>query len=252
MKKLLSVLVILLLVAGCGQKEIKSLSDELLFDNRIVLGVSPDYPPFQSLNNKGEVIGFERDMMEELVKIINRNNNLTLTTEYKQMSFEMIISAIHTRQVDVGMSGFTYSEDRDAIFSHPFFDSEQIAIVKEDSPITKLSELENKRIGVGLGTTGEEAVNKIPGVKVTTSEYPIMFSALQNGSLDVIVSDLIVGNNYIEEYGFRRLEESIASEEMMLLFREDLIFLEDETNKAIDEFIKTEKYMELREKWGLQ
>ena len=146
MKKILLVISLVLLISGCAVSEPTSLVDELLYDDRIVVGVSPDYPPFQYLNNKGEVVGFEVDLLREIVDIVNRNNDLNLEIEYRQMSFEMLISAIHTRQVDIGSSGFTYSPDRDAVFSETFFDSEQIAIVDKDSDIETLKDLENKRI----------------------------------------------------------------------------------------------------------
>lgn len=251
MKRIL-VLVIALLLSGCAIKEPQSLQDELLYDNRIVVGVSPDYPPFQYLNNKGEVVGFEVDLFKELVNIINRNHGLELEVEYRQMAFEMLISSIHTRQVDVGSSGFTYSPDRDGVFSHTFFNSEQIVIVDKDSDIKSIEDLEGKRIGANLGSTGEEAVKGIPGVKITNSEYTIMFTALKSNSLDAVVSDLEVGNQFMKELDLTRLDEPLLVEENKLLFRHDLKYLEDAFNEAIDEFINSPSYQELLEKWGLE
>lgn len=252
MKKLLIIALMLLTLIGCKSSEVNSLEDELLYDYKIVAGVSPDYPPFQSINNKGEVIGFEPDLLKEVVEIINKNNDLDLEIEYRQMAFEMLVSSIHTRQVDVGSSGFTYSKDRDASFSETFFNSEQIVIVNKDSDIKKLSDLENKKVGVGLGTTGETAIKDIKNIKLTNSEYPIMFSALKSGSLDAVVSDLVVGNNYIKELDLKRLEEPVAIEEMKMIFRHDLKYLQKEFDKAILEFIETEKYQQLKKKWGLE
>lgn len=251
MKKYILISLVLLVLSGCTKVEVTSLEDELLYSNKLVVGVSPDYPPFQSINNKGEVIGFEPDLLADIVEIINRNNNLDLEIEYRQMAFEMLVSAIHTRQVDVGSSGFTYSEDRDATFSHTFFNSEQIIIVNQDSDIKTIKDLENKKVGVGLGTTGEEAVIEIKDIKITNSEYPIMFTALKSGSLDAVVSDLVVGNNYIKEMDLVRLKEPIAIEEMKMIFRHNLKYLDKEFNKAIDEYVASEQYEQLKEKWGL-
>lgn len=251
MKKIIITIILTITLVACGQTQVSSLQDELLYDYKIVAGVSPDYPPFQSINNKGEVIGFEPDILADLVKIINRNNDLDLEVEYRQMAFEMLVSAIHTRQVDIGSSGFTYSEDRDATFSKTFFNSEQIIITNPDSDIKTIKDLEGKKVGVGLGTTGEEFIINIKDIKLTNSEYPIMFSALKSGSLDAVVSDLVVGNNYIEEMGFIRLAEPVAIEEMKMIFRHDLKFLDKEFDKAIEEYVKSQDYKDLKEKWGL-
>ncbi len=79
-----------------------------------------------------------------------------------------------------------------------------------------------------------------------------MFTALKSGSLDAVVSDLVVGNNYIKEMNLKRLEEPIATEEMKMIFRHNLKFLDKEFNKAIDEYVASSKYAQLKEKWGLE
>ncbi len=252
MKKIAIVLLNLMFMVGCSVSEPQSLVDELLYNDRIVAGVSPDYPPFQYLNNKGDVVGFEVDLLKEIVELVNRNNNLNLEIEYRQMSFEMLISAIHTRQVDIGSSGFTYSPDRDAVFSETFFDSEQIAIVDSKSDIKTLSDLEGKNIGANLGSTGEAAAKEIPGAKITNSDYTLMFTALKSNSLDAVVSDLVVGNEFIKELGLKRLDEPLEVEENKFIFRHDLKFLDKEFDKAIIEYVESEAYYELLEKWGLQ
>lgn len=252
MKKILILMILVLSVTACGKVEPKSLTDELLYDYKIVAGVSPDYPPFQSINNQGEVIGFEPDLLSDLVKIVNRNNGLDLEIEYRQMAFEMLVSAIHTRQVDLGSSGFTYSPDRDATFSNTFFDSQQIIIVNQGSDIKTIDDLKGKKVGVGLGTTGEESIIDIEDIIITNSEYPIMFTALKSGSLDAVVADLVVGNNYIKEMGFVRVSEPIANEEMKIIFRHNLKFLNVEFDKAILEYVESVEYQNLKEKWGLE
>lgn len=252
MKKIFSIMLVIVFLVGCSQKAPESFLDELLYDNRIVAGVSPDYPPFQYLNNKGEVEGFEVDVLKEVVNIINEKHGLDLEIEYRVMAFEMLVSSIHTRQVDIGSSGFTWAPDRDAVFSTSFFDSEQIIIVKEDSDIYTVEDLKNKRIGAGLGSTGEAVVKDIEGVKITNSDYPLMFTALNSKSLDAVVSDKVVGNEFIKEMNLRRLDEVLDSEATMFLYRHNLVYLENEMNAAIEELLDSAKYQEILEKWGLQ
>ena len=48
MKKYILISLVLLILSGCTKVEVTSLEDELLYSNKLVVGVSPDYPPFQS------------------------------------------------------------------------------------------------------------------------------------------------------------------------------------------------------------
>ena len=77
----------------------------------IVIGISPDYPPFDDLTTSGELTGFDYDMGEWLFNWLDENG-YNYTHEWKQMSFDTIISGIQADQVDLGISGFTYDKDR--------------------------------------------------------------------------------------------------------------------------------------------
>ena len=71
----------------------------------IIIAMSPDYPPFDDLTTSGDLTGFDYDMGEWVFTWLNENG-YSYTHEWKQMSFDTIISAIQTDQVDLGISGF--------------------------------------------------------------------------------------------------------------------------------------------------
>ena len=88
MKKLLSVVLVMLLavgMTGCGSSS--NGKTELL------IGVSPDYPPYESYNNKKEMVGFDIDMTKELVKIMNKNGG-NYSYKFKALSFDAISSSL--------------------------------------------------------------------------------------------------------------------------------------------------------------
>ena len=74
----------------------------------ILIGISPDYPPFDDLTTDGQLTGFDYDMGEWLFTWLNENG-YNYKHEWKQMSFDTIISSIQTDQIDLGISGFTYA-----------------------------------------------------------------------------------------------------------------------------------------------
>lgn len=267
MKKLLIILLgSLLILAGCGTPKASSsgsgngsgnatgaeFTNELLTSGKLIVGTSPDYPPYESLNTNGEIEGFDIDMIREVVAIINSKHGTNLTVEFKQMDFNTIIGALQAKQVDAGLSAFTYDPERDVIFSTPYLTSKQVVVVNADSNITTVADLEGKKLAAGLGTTGEAAAKEIPGATVTNpGDYQMMFVALEAGQIDAVVCDEAVADNYVREKGFVKLAETLIDEENSIIIDNKNTELAKVINEAIEEFTKSTKYEELKEKWNL-
>ena len=220
MKKLLSVVLVMLLavgMTGCGSSS--NGKTELL------IGVSPDYPPYESYNNKKEVVGLDVDA---------------------------ISSSITSDQVDLGISGFTYHKEwKNILWSHAYNTSEQIALVKGDSTFSKVSDLEGKKIGAQLGATGVDAAKSIKGATVTTvKDAKILVETLKSGGLDAVVLDGAVAENYAKNAGLKMIDEPLMKEENMVITKKGNDKLMKDVNKAVDEFVKSDKYNELKTKWG--
>ncbi|MFV0394151.1 MAG: transporter substrate-binding domain-containing protein [Coprobacillaceae bacterium] len=244
--KLLVVCTMAFAMVGCGGGDSSDDTTTLL------IGISPDYPPYESLNNNNEMEGFDIDMVDELVKIMNENGG-NYKAEFKQMSFDTIVSAVNTSQVDLGISGFTYDEERDVAWSEAYNDSKQVALVNPDSDIKTVDDLKGKTIGAQLGATAETAANDIEGAKVTAvSDVKVLIETLKTGGLDAVILDYAVAKNYQENAGFVMIDESLLDEENFIITNksgnEDLL---KDVNAAIEKFIASDKYLELKEKWGV-
>lgn len=242
--KLTVICVMVITFVGCGGSK----SDT----TTILIGISPDYPPFESLNNNNEMEGFDIDMVEELVRIMNENGG-NYDREFRQMGFETIVTAINTGQVDLGISGFTYDEKRDVAWSSPYNDSKQVALVNADSEIKTTDDLKGKSIGVQLGSTAEVAVKEIENVIVrAVADVKILIETLKAGGIDAIVLDEAVARSYQENAGFVMIDEALLDEQNYIIAKktgsEELMH---DLNAAIEQFIASQKYTELKEKWGI-
>ena len=85
-------------------------------NGQLVVGISPDYPPYESIV-EGEMVGFDIDMATELGKILG------VEIVYEQMDFTNIVDAVNLGQVDVGIAGFTYNPERQVLFSDYYLKS---------------------------------------------------------------------------------------------------------------------------------
>ena len=117
----------------------------------LTVATSPDFPPFESLENN-EIVGIEVDIMNLI------SEDLGMPVKYEQMDFDSVIPGVQTGKFDVGMSGITVTEDRqkNCDFTDPYFLASQAIVVTADSPITCKADLEGKKISVQTGTTAEE------------------------------------------------------------------------------------------------
>lgn len=247
MKKLfkgLLVAAMALTMTACGEGESGSNEQKLL------IGISPDYAPYESLNTDGEMEGFDIDMTKELINIMNENGG-NYTYEFKQMSFDTISTSLMAKQIDLGISGFTMHDDWDVLWSNKYNDSKQVALVSEDSSIQTVKDLEGKKIGAQLSATGEACANDIKDAKVTTvTDVKVLVETLKSGGVDAVILDYAVAKNYDSQDAYRMIDEALLEEENLIIANKDSQELMDDVNKALDEFIKSDKYTELKEKWG--
>ena len=238
--KLLLVSVMAFVMAGCSGSK----------DNTILIGISPDYAPYESLDGD-EMVGFDIDMTKELFKIMQDNGEY-YEYEFKQMSFDAISTSITSDQIDLGISGFTYHDDwKNVIWSDKYNDSKQVALVAGDSSITTVGDLNGKNIGAQLATTGEMCAKDIEGANVNSvKDVKVLIETLNSGGIDAVIIDEAVAQNYAKDNKYKMLDESLLDEENLIIAKKGNEDLMKAINKALKEFMSSDKYEELKTKWG--
>jgi len=215
--------------------------------NVLKIGTSPDYPPFESQDENGKMIGFDIDLMNSLAELMEQE------IEFTALDFSVIISSLNSGQVDLGVSGFTYSPDRDVLFSEPYYMSAQALVVKTGSEIVSLDELKNSRIAAQMGSTGEAAVlEAFPGAEIISlDDYMVGFEMLKSGQTEAVVCDLGVAQKFNGQKEFTMLEEFLSREEMSIIVKKGNDEMMKRINDAIIAFKKTPEYQDLLKKWEL-
>ena len=221
---------------------------QLLKKGSLVIGTSPDYPPYESLEN-GKLVGFDIELFEAV------GAALGLKVEWSQMNFDNILVAVPAGQVDIGVSGFTFSEERakNLLFNKvPYLKTAQVAFVQADSPIKSVQDFPGRSFYAGLGTTGEAALKEIEGVKINnTMDYQIAFEMLSRGQLDGIVCDVAVGEGYMKAMNLRAIAPPLVDEENFIITRKGNEKLVEAIDAELAKIMQTEVYENLRQKFGL-
>jgi polar amino acid transport system substrate-binding protein len=189
--------------AGAKKESTGTYADKLIRPGTLTIGTSPDYPPYESLEGD-KLVGFDVELMEAVAA------SMGLKADWNQMSFDSILIALHGGQIDVGVSAFTWTQEREdsgTLFSIPSLKSAQVAFVMENSPIKSGADFPGHHFYAGLGTTGEAALNDL-GIdfKLSNSmDNQIAFTLLQQGQIDGVVCDVAVGEGYMRAMDYTPL-----------------------------------------------
>ncbi|KUK07866.1 MAG: ABC-type amino acid transport system, periplasmic component [Caldanaerobacter subterraneus] len=242
------------MVSGCGSKF--NTVDQIKQKGVIVMGTSADFPPFEFHKVEGgkdEIVGFDIDIANAIAK------KLGVKLEIKDMDFKGLIPALQAGRVDMVIAGMTPTAERkkSVDFSDLYYDSRQVVVVKNDSPISKFDDLKGKTVAVQIGTTSEEAAKKIPDVKLKQlNRVSDEFMDLQNGRCDAIVVEDTVAKAYLKEY-----------KDMKILYMDEINDVEngsavavakgnksllDVVNEVIKELKQSGEYDKLVDKWFKQ
>lgn len=110
-KILLICLSVLLSIAGCK----KSCSRDNADDTALKIGTNANFPPFESVNEKGELVGFDI----ELGRIIGEK--MGRPVEFKEFDFDALLVALDKGQIHLILSGMSITSSRlDAIAMVPY------------------------------------------------------------------------------------------------------------------------------------
>ena len=167
MRKLLSGIAFLsLLITGCSNSYQKDSSRLDLIKERgeLICGVSGKIPGFSFLGINGEYKGLDVDICKSFAAGILGDSN---KIQYRPLTAAERFTAIKTGEIDILSRNTTFTLSRDSSggnglsFAPVVFYDGQGLMVKKESNISNIEDLQNKSICVGSGTTTEQNINDV-------------------------------------------------------------------------------------------
>ena len=190
---ILAVIMMLGLLTGCGKKGITV--KDIQKAGELVVATSPDFPPFENLEN-GEVVGIEIDLLNIICE------KLGVKLKIEQMNFDSVLPGIQAGKFDLGASGISVTPEREknVLFTDPYCLAAQAIVVTADSPITCKADLEGKAVSVQTGTTAESFC-MANGYAVSSFEANSdAQTALTSGKVDAWVIDDLTAADMVAVY----------------------------------------------------
>lgn len=162
-----------------------------------VVGTDAAYAPFESQNDKGEIVGFDIDVVTAVAQ------KAGIEVKFVNTPWEGIFNTLAQGDRDFLVSAITITDERKQTmdFSNPYFDASQLIAVRENSKVAKFDDLKKLKVGVQTGTTGDEVVTKLLGKNSTNvkrfESTPLALQELQAGGVDAVVADNGVVAHYV-------------------------------------------------------
>ena len=236
-----------LFTQNCSKEKPDAFS-RIMKEKKLLVGTDATYPPFESKDDTGNLVGYDIDLMDEIC------DKLGVRCEYVVVPFDGIVSSLNSEKYDAIISSFTITSEREKVidFSKPYYQASQSISVRLDrQDINSLTDLKGKKIGVQLGTTGELLAKKVEGAEIVSFDnIGAAFLDLENGKLDAIVNDKPTSQRIIAFRGNAKIVGTdLSSENYGIAVRKGEKRLLDAINNSLTSLELSGKLEDLNKKW---
>lgn len=228
MRKIILLIFMLFLLVGCGKN-----------NNEIVMVTEAGFAPYEYYDS-GEIVGVDIDIAKEIAKEMGKELVI------KDVSFDSIINEVKTGKADFGAAGISYSEERaeEVDFSINYSISKQIVIVKDNSSITNINDIGNKKIAVQLGSIADTYVtdNYKNANIIRQKKYLAAIEDLKSNKVDAVVMDELPAKEIINSNsGLKILDGSLTNDSYGMIVKKGNSEMLSVINKVLDRLIQEGK-----------
>lgn len=171
----------------------------------IIVGSDTTYPPFETVNEVGEIVGFDVDVVNAVCEKIN------CVPEFKTYAWDGIVAAIGAgsfTDFDMVASGVSITPERDetADFSEPYLVVNQAITTRvADEALTEAdfsAEGSELLLGAQLGTTNADLGRDLVGdARLRTyDDFNSAVLALLQGDVDGVIIDGVTADAFANQH----------------------------------------------------
>lgn len=255
MLKKISLLILFVLlsttvITACGNKNETTL-EKVQRTKEMTFAMTGAYPPFNFINEDGELQGFDIDIANALAE------KLGAEAVPKTTLWDGIVAGLQGKRFDtiIGSMAITEEREEQVGFTEPYYIDGAQLFVTEDSTISGIEDIGDGTIGIVTGTTFQDfLINdmniKESNIKQFESDVDNIKS-LEMGRIDGLVTAKLVGMNGAKNYeaSIKPAGEPLYEERCAIAVRkedEDLLLA---LNKALQEIKEDGTYADISKKW---
>ncbi len=130
--------------------------DDIISKNLITVATDANWPPLSFLNDNNQMEGFDVDVARGIA------HRLGVDIRFVTPSWDKIVAGNWKRNWDVHVGSMKPGDDRGGklVFPAVYYFTPALIAVHQDSATTRISQLNGKRVGAGIGTSFELYLQK--------------------------------------------------------------------------------------------
>ena len=264
MKKHIFAMAVVTLAAGSAFAQAGDTLAKIKSSGSVTLGVRESSGLSYTLGN-GKYVGFHTEMAEHIISDIRKQLGLAaLETKYQPVTSQNRIPLVTNGTVDLECGSTTNNATRqkDVAFAVTTYVEEVRMVVKANSGIASIKDLNGKSVATTTGTTSVQTLRKneraggIDFKEVYGKDHADSFLLLETGRADAFVMDgSILAANISKSKNpadFKIVGEVLSVEPIACMLRKD----DPAYKKAVDDSIKRQiadgSLAKLYDKWFMQ
>ena len=237
--------------SGCANDQQAVSSGEQGQRPVLKVGMDASYPPFGSQDSaSNDYVGFDVDIIKAIGEVEGFDVSIS------NRAFDGLIPALQSRDIDVAINDITITDERkkNVDFTERYYIAGLGVVVKADNDTIKTAkDLEGKKLGVSIGSTGEEAARKIPGADVCVfNAINEAFLEVQNGGVDAVINDIPTNEYYVSHTNNKNVrvaEVALTQEDLGIAVLKGNTEVLQKLNDGLATIKKNGKFREIYQKW---
>ncbi|HHV7262153.1 TPA: lysine/arginine/ornithine ABC transporter substrate-binding protein [Haemophilus influenzae] len=215
----------------------------------LTFAMEPSYPPFETTNEKGEIIGFDVDVANAICQEIQA------TCKFKSEAFDALIPNLKAKRFDAAISAIDITDARakQVLFSDAYYDSTASYVALKG----KMTLESAKNVGVQNGSTLQQYT-----VAETKQYSPKSYANLQSAILDLksgridiifgdtaVLSDMISKEPEIQFIGEKVTNKKYFGNGLGIAMHKSNKDLAAQLNKGLAAIKANGEYQKIYDKW---
>lgn len=222
----------------------------------ILVGTSPTYPPYVSIDEAGNLVGFDVDLINALFEVMGKK------FEWTQMPFDSLLPTLMAGRIDIVVGGLSRTDERaKKVNFSKFYDSSKSAFVvkADDDSMKSIADMQGKKVATQIGTVQETWLLNCPETKDSVVHHQKFDDCMRDlvvGRVDATLMDEIVAKNFGSKKDFVGKTKiafinRVTNQGKALAFHKEEQQLVEAIDAAVDTIKANGKLKELFIKWDI-
>jgi len=218
---------------------------------KMVVGLCAQYPPFESKNEKtGELEGFDIDLGKALAA------KMGIQAKFVDAEWQGLLGGLKKGDYDVLITCMSKSETRgeNVNFSDVYYTLPDVIVVRKDETSIKgKADLEDRIVGVQLGSASEQLADRMKDLFKEIKRYnynPEAFTDLKFKRSDAVLVGYAYAVNQIKtDPSYKVVGEPLSEAEVVMVLSKGADDLTSKINEALRTIKKDGSYRQVYDRW---